>query len=202
MSVGRNKRRAVPATYGGASDMPELRRARSGLQNCSGLQASIVRMTSPWSRRTSRSETNRSRKVRRQKGLRSVGGVCSSPLPPPLYGPRRFAKLQGFNISDRVRITMYAIIEDGSRQLKVEEGQELDIDYRDLPAGEAITFDRVLAVRDEAGLEARPPGAWPARRSPPRWFRSCKAPSWSCRSSAAARTIAAAPATANSIPAS
>jgi large subunit ribosomal protein L21 len=48
---------------------------------------------------------------------------------------------------------MYAIIEDGSRQLKVEEGQELDIDYRDLSAGEAITFDRVLAVRDEAGLK-------------------------------------------------
>jgi large subunit ribosomal protein L21 len=48
---------------------------------------------------------------------------------------------------------MYAIIEDGSRQLKVEEGQELDIDYRDLPAGEAITFDRVLAIRDEAGLK-------------------------------------------------
>jgi large subunit ribosomal protein L21 len=48
---------------------------------------------------------------------------------------------------------MYAIIEDGSRQLKVEEGQELDIDYRDLPAGEAITFDRVLAIRDDAGLQ-------------------------------------------------
>jgi len=48
---------------------------------------------------------------------------------------------------------MYAIIEDGSRQLKVEEGQELDIDYRDLPAGEAITFDRVLAVRAAAGLQ-------------------------------------------------
>ena len=48
---------------------------------------------------------------------------------------------------------MYAIIEDGSRQLKVEEGQELDVDFRDLPAGEAITFDRVLAVRDDAGLK-------------------------------------------------
>ena len=47
---------------------------------------------------------------------------------------------------------MYAIIEDGSRQLKVEAGQEVDIDYRDLPAGEAITFDRVLAIRDDAGL--------------------------------------------------
>ena len=47
---------------------------------------------------------------------------------------------------------MYAIIEDGSRQIKVEEGQELDIDYRDIPAGEYVVFDRVLAVRDEAGL--------------------------------------------------
>lgn len=47
---------------------------------------------------------------------------------------------------------MYAIIEDGGRQLKVEAGQELDIDYRDLPTGEAITFDRVLAIRDDAGL--------------------------------------------------
>jgi large subunit ribosomal protein L21 len=48
---------------------------------------------------------------------------------------------------------MYAIIEDGHRQLKVEEGQELDIDFRDLPAGEAITFDRVLAYRDDSGLK-------------------------------------------------
>ena len=47
---------------------------------------------------------------------------------------------------------MYAIIEDGRRQLKVEEGQQLDVDYRDLPAGEEVTFDRVLAYRDEAGL--------------------------------------------------
>ena len=48
---------------------------------------------------------------------------------------------------------MYAIIEDGSRQLKVEEGQELDIDFRDVPSGDAITFDRVLAVSDEAGFK-------------------------------------------------
>jgi large subunit ribosomal protein L21 len=47
---------------------------------------------------------------------------------------------------------MYAIIEDGSRQLKVEEGQEVDIDYRDLAAGEEIKFERVLAFRDDAGL--------------------------------------------------
>jgi large subunit ribosomal protein L21 len=41
---------------------------------------------------------------------------------------------------------MYAIISDGSKQYRVEEGQELVINYRDVPAGEKITFERVLAV--------------------------------------------------------
>ncbi|MCC7476186.1 MAG: 50S ribosomal protein L21 [Pirellulales bacterium] len=41
---------------------------------------------------------------------------------------------------------MYAIISDGNHQYKVEEGQELVINYRDLPAGEKLTFDSVLAV--------------------------------------------------------
>jgi large subunit ribosomal protein L21 len=41
---------------------------------------------------------------------------------------------------------MYAIITDGPRQIKVEEGQVLNVDYRNVPAGEAITFDRVLAI--------------------------------------------------------
>lgn len=48
---------------------------------------------------------------------------------------------------------MYAIIEDGHRQLKVEEGQQLDIDFRDLAEGEEIKFDRVLAYRDDSGLK-------------------------------------------------
>jgi large subunit ribosomal protein L21 len=47
---------------------------------------------------------------------------------------------------------MYAIIKDGGRQFQVEEGQELDIDFRDLPAGQELTFDEVLAYRDDAGL--------------------------------------------------
>lgn len=41
---------------------------------------------------------------------------------------------------------MYAIISDGGKQYKVEEGQELAIDYRGLKEGEELTFDRVLAV--------------------------------------------------------
>jgi len=48
---------------------------------------------------------------------------------------------------------MYAIIEDGNRQLRVEPEQELEVDYRDLPAGEQIVFDRVLAYRDDQGLK-------------------------------------------------
>jgi large subunit ribosomal protein L21 len=41
---------------------------------------------------------------------------------------------------------MYAIISDGSRQYKVEEGQELVVDYRATPAGEKIKFEKVLCV--------------------------------------------------------
>ena len=52
---------------------------------------------------------------------------------------------------------MYAIIENGGHQLRVEEGQELDIDFRDLSSGDAVTFDRVLAVRDDSGLTVGQP---------------------------------------------
>lgn len=42
---------------------------------------------------------------------------------------------------------MYAIITDGNRQYKVEEGQELVINYRAaVKPGEQLTFDSVLAV--------------------------------------------------------
>ena len=52
---------------------------------------------------------------------------------------------------------MYAIIEDGSHQLKVEEGQQIDIDYRDLQPGDEIKFDKVLAYRDDSGLKLGQP---------------------------------------------
>ena len=48
---------------------------------------------------------------------------------------------------------MYAIIEDGAHQFQVEPGQQLDIDYRDLSAGDEVKFERVLAYRDDAGLK-------------------------------------------------
>lgn len=47
---------------------------------------------------------------------------------------------------------MYAIIADGGRQYRVEEGQELELDYREASAGDELTFDRVLAVSADDGL--------------------------------------------------
>ncbi len=41
---------------------------------------------------------------------------------------------------------MYAIIVDGGRQYRVEEGQVLSLDYREAGAGDTLTFDRVLAI--------------------------------------------------------
>ena len=52
---------------------------------------------------------------------------------------------------------MYAIIEDSGQQFRVVEGQELEIDYRDVAAGSEIKFDRVLAVSGEAGLRLGKP---------------------------------------------
>lgn len=51
---------------------------------------------------------------------------------------------------------MYAIIRDGGRQYKVEEGQELVIDYRSARTGEAVTFDQVLACGGDAPRVGQP----------------------------------------------
>ena len=47
---------------------------------------------------------------------------------------------------------MYAIVVDGGRQYKVTEGLELEVDYRDLAAGSALEFKRVLAYSDGSSL--------------------------------------------------
>jgi large subunit ribosomal protein L21 len=52
---------------------------------------------------------------------------------------------------------MYAIIADSGRQYRVEEGQELDVDYRDVARGDEITFDNVLAVSGDDGLKLGTP---------------------------------------------
>lgn len=52
---------------------------------------------------------------------------------------------------------MYAIIVDGGRQYRVEPGMELEVDYRDLPQGENLTFEKVLAVSGNDGMKLGAP---------------------------------------------
>jgi large subunit ribosomal protein L21 len=52
---------------------------------------------------------------------------------------------------------MYAIVVDGGRQYKVTEGLELEVDYRDLAAGSALEFKRVLAFSDGSSLKLGAP---------------------------------------------
>lgn len=52
---------------------------------------------------------------------------------------------------------MYAIIADGAHQYKVEAGQTLEIDFRDVSPGDEIKFDRVLALSSDAGFKLGKP---------------------------------------------
>lgn len=46
---------------------------------------------------------------------------------------------------------MFAIIEDGGRQYRVQAGDKLHIDYRvDLRDGDAVRFERILAAGNDA----------------------------------------------------
>ncbi|MBF8419410.1 50S ribosomal protein L21 [Heyndrickxia coagulans] len=45
---------------------------------------------------------------------------------------------------------MYAIIETGGKQIRVEEGQAVYIEKLDAAEGESVTFDRVLFVGGES----------------------------------------------------
>ena len=52
---------------------------------------------------------------------------------------------------------MYAIIRDSGKQFKVEEGQNLEIDFRDAEPGSKIEFETVLAVSNDDGLKLGSP---------------------------------------------
>ncbi|MCI9143165.1 MAG: 50S ribosomal protein L21 [Lachnospiraceae bacterium] len=45
---------------------------------------------------------------------------------------------------------MYAIIATGGKQYKVSEGDVIKVEKLDAEAGNAVTFDRVIAVSDES----------------------------------------------------
>src|SRR3989304_2020598 len=97
---------------------------------------------------------------------------------------------------------MYAIITDGSRQYKVEEGQELVVDYRDVPAGQKVKFDSVLAVGGDGDAKLGAPLGGRARAPRPRYSAPPKATRSSSKTSAAAKTSARRPASARYGPAS
>ena len=48
---------------------------------------------------------------------------------------------------------MYAIIADGASQYHVSEGDEFDIDFRELSPGAELKFDRVLVYSDGDKLQ-------------------------------------------------
>jgi len=49
---------------------------------------------------------------------------------------------------------MYAVILTGGKQYKVTVGEEVFVEKLEGEAGEAVTFDTVLAVSDESGMKA------------------------------------------------
>ncbi len=45
---------------------------------------------------------------------------------------------------------MYAIIEAGGKQFRVQEGNKLVVDRMDVKAGQEVTFDRVIMIGGES----------------------------------------------------
>jgi large subunit ribosomal protein L21 len=59
----------------------------------------------------------------------------------------------GFPVVGKRSGNVYAIIEDGGKQYKVEPGTVLSVETRDLAEGQKeLEFDKVLFFRDEAGV--------------------------------------------------
>ncbi|GAB6099077.1 50S ribosomal protein L21 [Halanaerocella petrolearia] len=52
---------------------------------------------------------------------------------------------------------MYAIVETGGKQYRVEEGQQLDVEKLDVQAGDTVEFDKVKVVSTDEGLQVGQP---------------------------------------------
>jgi large subunit ribosomal protein L21 len=52
---------------------------------------------------------------------------------------------------------MYAIIETGGKQYKVENGDQIAVEKLNVADGEAVVFDKVLILADEAGVKVGTP---------------------------------------------
>ena len=60
---------------------------------------------------------------------------------------------------------MYAVIESGGKQYRVELGTEFEVDRLDLEAGQSLDFERVLLVADADGASIGRPTVAGARVS-------------------------------------
>lgn len=58
---------------------------------------------------------------------------------------------------------MYAVFEDGSRQYRVQEGDVVKVDYRDVQIGSNIDFNRVLLVQQDTDVKIGQPTVGGAR---------------------------------------
>ena len=63
---------------------------------------------------------------------------------------------------------MYAVIETGGKQYRVEVGTELEVELLDVEPGKTITLDRVLLVADGDDAVDRPAARRRKRPSAPR----------------------------------
>ena len=52
---------------------------------------------------------------------------------------------------------MYAVFEDGSRQYRVQEGDVVKVDYRDVQIGSNIEFKRVLLCQQDTDTKIGQP---------------------------------------------
>jgi len=52
---------------------------------------------------------------------------------------------------------MYAIFEDGSRQYRVQEGDVVNVDFRDVQLGASLEFPRVLLLQNESDAKIGQP---------------------------------------------
>lgn len=52
---------------------------------------------------------------------------------------------------------MYAVVETGGKQYRVKAGDRLEIERLKTPAGEAVTFDRVLLVNQDGQVRVGAP---------------------------------------------
>lgn len=52
---------------------------------------------------------------------------------------------------------MYAVFSDGSRQYRVQEGDVVQVDFRDVEVGQPVEFDRVLLLKTGDDLKIGKP---------------------------------------------